>query len=70
MLRICEHSIETIRGYQEIGFKQIGIRRKALYRNLEKHNIIYMDLLSEDYYAKSDTKPKTNSKAKKKNVKT
>jgi hypothetical protein len=36
--------------YEKTGFKQIGKRREALHRNLEKHNIIYMDILSNEFY--------------------
>lgn len=36
--------------YRKIGFKEIGRRRQALYRNRKFHDIIYMDILPEDFY--------------------
>jgi RimJ/RimL family protein N-acetyltransferase len=50
MLRVYEYNKSAIRCYEKIGFKQIGKRRKALYRNLEKHDIIFMDLLQGEFY--------------------
>ena len=49
MLKTCEHNQEAIKSYEKIGFKQIGIRREALYMHLEKYNIVYMDILTGDY---------------------
>src|SRR5215471_14020805 len=39
-LRVFEFNKRGIKCYEKIGFKQIGIRRNALYRNMERHNII------------------------------
>jgi RimJ/RimL family protein N-acetyltransferase len=50
MLRVYEYNKNAIRCYEKIGFKQIGKRRKALNRNLEKHDIIFMDLLQGDFF--------------------
>ena len=52
MLKVYEYNKSAIKCYEKIGFKQIGKRREALYRNLEKYNIIYMDLLQNEYYQK------------------
>jgi len=52
MLKVYEYNKSAIKCYEKIGFKQIGKRREALHRNLEKHNIIYMDLLQNEYYQK------------------
>jgi RimJ/RimL family protein N-acetyltransferase len=51
MLRVYEFNERAIRCYQKTGFKHIGKRREALHRNLEKHNIIFMDILQNDFYA-------------------
>jgi len=50
ILRVYSFNKQAIRSYEKIGFKEIGIRRKALHRNLEKHDIVYMDLLVNDFY--------------------
>jgi RimJ/RimL family protein N-acetyltransferase len=57
MLKVYEYNKNAIRCYEKIGFKQIGKRRGALYRNLERHNIIFMDLLRDEFYEKSRTNP-------------
>ena len=51
MLRVFEYNKRAIKSYEKIGFRQIGIRRQALHRNLEKHNIVYMDILPDEFYA-------------------
>jgi RimJ/RimL family protein N-acetyltransferase len=53
MLRVYEFNKRAIKSYEKIGFKQIGKRREALCRNLEKHNILYMDILSKEFYEKN-----------------
>jgi len=50
MLKVYEFNKRGIKCYEKIGFKQIGKRREALHRNLEKHNIIYMDILQNEFY--------------------
>jgi RimJ/RimL family protein N-acetyltransferase len=52
MLRVYGYNKRAITCYEKVGFKIIGKRRKALYRNLEKHDIIYMDILSNEFYEK------------------
>jgi len=52
MLRVYEFNKGAIRCYEKIGFKHFGTRRKALLRNLERHNVLYMDILSEEFYGK------------------
>jgi RimJ/RimL family protein N-acetyltransferase len=49
-LRVYGYNKHAKRCYEKAGFKQIGIRREALHRNLEKHDIIYMDILSNEFY--------------------
>jgi RimJ/RimL family protein N-acetyltransferase len=50
MLRVFEYNNNAKRCYEKVGFKIIGKRRKALHRNLKKHDIIYMDILSNEFY--------------------
>jgi RimJ/RimL family protein N-acetyltransferase len=56
MLRVYEYNKGAIKSYEKIGFKYIGKRREALYRNLEKHNIVYMDILPNEFYEKWNKK--------------
>jgi RimJ/RimL family protein N-acetyltransferase len=50
ILRVYGYNKRGIKCYERIGFKIIGKRREALYRNLEKHDIVYMDILSNEFY--------------------
>ena len=52
MLRVYENNRGAVRCYGKIGFKIIGKRREALHRDLETQNILYMDILSNDFYKK------------------
>ena len=52
MVDVNEDNKGAIRCYEKIGFKHIGIRREALQRNLEILNIVFMDLLKDDFYKK------------------
>ena len=52
MLKVYEYNTRAIKSYEKIGFKFIGKRREALHRNLEKHNIIFMDILQNEFYEK------------------
>jgi RimJ/RimL family protein N-acetyltransferase len=50
LLKVYAYNTRAIETYEKVGFKQIGIRREALCRNLQLHNIIFMDILSSEYY--------------------
>jgi RimJ/RimL family protein N-acetyltransferase len=52
-LKVYDYNKRGIRSYEKIGFKLIGIRRNALYRNRERHNIIFMDILANEFYEKN-----------------
>jgi len=52
-IRVYDYNKRAIKSYEKIGFKQIGIRRDALYRNMERHNIIFMDILANEFYEKN-----------------
>jgi RimJ/RimL family protein N-acetyltransferase len=56
MLRVYEYNKIAISCYEKIGFKHIGQRREAIHRNLDKHDIIFMDILSKDFYEKCNKK--------------
>jgi RimJ/RimL family protein N-acetyltransferase len=51
-LRVYGYNGRAIRSYEKAGFKQIGVRRKALYRNMERHDIVFMDILANEFYEK------------------
>jgi RimJ/RimL family protein N-acetyltransferase len=51
LLRTYEYNKRAMRAYEKVGFKKIGTRREGLYRNLERHNVIYMDIVPEDFFA-------------------
>ena len=50
MLKVYEFNKRAIRCYEKIGFRPMGKRRKALFRNLEQHDIIFMDILPNEFY--------------------
>jgi RimJ/RimL family protein N-acetyltransferase len=52
LLKVYEYNERARKCYEKIGFKEIGIRREALHRNMEKHNIIFMDILPNEFYKK------------------
>jgi RimJ/RimL family protein N-acetyltransferase len=54
MLRVYGFNQRARAMYEKVGFKQIGVRRQCLRRNLEVHDIIYMDILPEDFYRNRD----------------
>jgi RimJ/RimL family protein N-acetyltransferase len=50
MLKVFEYNRSEIKCLEKIGFKTIGIRREALQRDLQKHNIVYMDITKNEFY--------------------
>ena len=51
-LRVYSFNARAIKCYKKLGFKPIGKRRKSILRNRERYDIIYMDLLYDDYFNK------------------
>jgi RimJ/RimL family protein N-acetyltransferase len=49
-LRVCSFNRRAIKSYEKTGFKIIGKRREALLRGKEKYDIIFMDILSNEFY--------------------
>ncbi len=49
MLRVYSFNKRAITCYE----KKMGIRREALHRNMEKHDIVFMDLLVNEFYGKN-----------------
>jgi RimJ/RimL family protein N-acetyltransferase len=50
MLRVYSFNKRAIACYEKVGFKKIGVRREALRRNLEVYDIVFMDMLADDFY--------------------
>ena len=54
MLRVYAFNKGAIRCYEKTGFKPIGTRREALCRNLQRHGVVYMDIVPDDFYTKQE----------------
>jgi RimJ/RimL family protein N-acetyltransferase len=50
VLRTYSFNERAIRAYQKVGFKIIGKRREALLRGKERHDIIILDILDNEFY--------------------
>ena len=55
-LRVFSFNERAKKSYEKIGFKVIGKRREALIRDNKKHDIIYMDILTNEFYEKYSDK--------------
>ncbi|GBU28227.1 acetyltransferase [Treponema sp. R8-4-B8] len=53
-LRVYSFNERAIKSYEKVGFKIIGKIREALLRNNERHDIILMDILYNEYYNKNN----------------
>lgn len=49
MLKVYSFNRNAIRSYEKLGFRRIGSRRKAIYRDGKFYDKIYMDILKEEY---------------------
>ena len=50
-LRVYSFNERAIKSYEKIGFKITGKKREALLRNRERHDIILMDILYDEFYS-------------------
>ena len=50
-LRVYSFNERAIASYEKIGFKRQGIFREALIRGNKKHDVLYMDILADEYFA-------------------
>ena len=55
-LSVVSFNERAIRSYEKIGFKIIGRKREAILRCKERHDMIYMDILHNEFYEKMDGK--------------
>jgi RimJ/RimL family protein N-acetyltransferase len=49
-LTVFDYNKSAKKCYEKVGFKEIGTRREGLRRNLKKYDIIYMDILCDEFY--------------------
>jgi RimJ/RimL family protein N-acetyltransferase len=56
LLRVYSFNEKAKKSYDNIGFKIIGKRRKALIRGNKTYDIIFMDILSNEFYEKYNCK--------------
>ncbi|MDR2519597.1 MAG: GNAT family N-acetyltransferase [Eubacteriaceae bacterium] len=49
-LKVYSRNEAAVRCYAKVGFKQVGARREALLRDFERWDIIFMDILADDFY--------------------
>jgi RimJ/RimL family protein N-acetyltransferase len=49
-LKVYSFNERAIKCYKKIGFKIIGKRREALLRGQDRHDIIHMDILPDEFY--------------------
>lgn len=49
MLLVLEFNIRALKCYQKIGFNEIGRRRQAYHIAGRRYDVIYMDLLNEEF---------------------
>jgi RimJ/RimL family protein N-acetyltransferase len=52
-LKVYSFNKRAIKSYEKIGFKIIGKRRESLLRRNERHDIIFMDILDDEFYEKT-----------------
>ena len=53
-LRVYSFNERAKKAYEKIGFKIIGNKREALLRGKERHDIILMDILCNEFYDKNN----------------
>ena len=57
MLNVYAFNTRAIRCYRKIGFKEIGRRRQARRIQGKSYDIIYMDILAEEFTGDSSLPP-------------
>ncbi len=53
MLRVASFNLRAQRCYRKLGFREIGRRRKARLIHGRSHDVVYMDILAEEFSASS-----------------
>ena len=52
-LRVMSFNERAIACYEKVGFKRQGLYREAIIRGNKKYDMIYMDILADEYFDKS-----------------
>ncbi len=50
MLNVFSFNERAIAAYKKVGFKEFGRRRQAYYLKNKYHDVVYMDIIREDWY--------------------
>lgn len=50
MLQVYSFNENALECYRKLGFREIGRRRQAVYRNMAFHDVIFMDILPDNFY--------------------
>lgn len=50
-LRVFAFNERAITSYRKIGFQEVGRRRKAIPREGAEHDLVFMDILDEEFFA-------------------
>lgn len=50
-LRVYEFNERGIASYRRLGFREVGRRRKAVPREGVEHDLLFMDILNEEFFA-------------------
>jgi len=51
LLRVLSHNQRAIAAYRKIGFREIGAWRKAIPREGDEQDLVFMDILAEEFRA-------------------
>lgn len=49
-LRVCSFNERAIACYKKVGFQHTGTYRQAIIRGNKKYDLLYMDMLAEEYF--------------------
>ena len=55
-LRVVSFNERGIHAYKKIGFKEMGRKRESVLKGKDRHDMIYMDILYNEFYEKLKTK--------------
>lgn len=63
ILKVYSFNERAIKCYQAVGFREIGRRRKAVIRNRQSYDIIYMDILCDEFCSQNPQEQQTFQRA-------
>ena len=52
-LHVYDFNTRGIACYEKVGFKKQGVQREVIIRGNEKHDMLYMDILADEYFSSS-----------------